>query len=61
MEWKCVECETEIPSGVPVVALQEGLIGQQDFVPTEDRLAFCCESCLLRYLEGTVSLPRRIP
>lgn len=60
---RCTACDRELPQGVDVTALQDGVIGPRGFVPLEEMSFFCGWACLERHFcdVEVEKLPRRIP
>ena len=64
MQYKCDECETELPQGTPVIRVEEGVIGSQGFRAFDEETRFFDnEDCLCKYFctPPSQKLPRKIP
>ncbi len=60
-EIQCTYCRSKIAIGGDCWGVQQGVMGNERFIPLEDQLIFCSEECVHKHFNGSLRLAERIP
>lgn len=58
---KCACCDLDLDIGVDVLGVKAGVMGHERFIPLDELVLLCGETCAKEYFTETPSTPTRIP
>ncbi len=57
----CTLCRARLDVGVNCWATRQGVMGNERFIPLEEKSLFCSEECVHRHFNGSMRLTRKLP